>query len=62
MGAFRVLIAGSRHFTDYPALRAALDILLKNRLHDATILTCGCRGVPMARGRARPVKDITLVD
>src|SRR5829696_4403615 len=44
---FRVLIAGPRTFTDYPALRAALDALLKNRLPDVELLTCGGRGVPM---------------
>src|SRR4051812_1116660 len=44
---FRVLIAGPRHFTDYPKLRAALDALLVNRRPDVTILTAGGRGVPM---------------
>src|SRR5947208_2364984 len=37
-----------RHFTNYPALRAALDALLVDRLPDAELLTCGGRGVPMA--------------
>ena len=44
---FRVLIAGPRHFTNYPAPRAALDALLVNRLPDVELLTCGGRGVPM---------------
>lgn len=47
MGTFRVLIAGGRHFTDYPSLRAALDVLLANRLPDVVLLTAGGRGVPM---------------
>jgi hypothetical protein len=47
MGAFRVLITGGRHFTDYPALRAVLDVLLANRLPDVELLTAGGRGVPM---------------
>jgi hypothetical protein len=47
MGAFRVLIAGPRQFTDYPALRAALDVLLAKRLPDVVLLTAGGRGVPM---------------
>jgi hypothetical protein len=42
---FRVLIAGSRHFTDYPALRAAPDALLMNRLPDVVLLTADGREV-----------------
>lgn len=45
--SFRILIAGPRHFTNYPALRAALDALLVNRLPDVELLTSGGRGVPM---------------
>src|SRR4051794_9628161 len=41
MGAFRVLVIGGRHFTNYPALRAALDALLVNRLPDVELLTAG---------------------
>jgi hypothetical protein len=40
---FRVPIAGGHHFTNYPALRAALDVLLANRLPEAVLLTAGCR-------------------
>jgi hypothetical protein len=36
--SFRVLIAGGRHFTDYPLLRATLDALLTNRLPDVELL------------------------
>ena len=45
--AFRVLIAGGRHFTDYPLLRATLDALLANRLPDVELLTTGGPGAPM---------------
>jgi hypothetical protein len=45
--SFRVLIAGGRHFTNYPILRAVLDALLVNRLPDVVLLTPGGRGVPM---------------
>jgi hypothetical protein len=45
--SFRVLIAGPRHFTNYPALRAALDALLVNRLPDVELFTAVGRGVPM---------------
>lgn len=45
--AFRVLIAGGRHFTDYPLLRATLDALLANRLPDVEVLTPGGPGVSM---------------
>lgn len=45
--AFHVLIAGGRHFSDYPRLRAALDALLANRLPDVQFLTGGGPGVPM---------------
>ena len=45
--AFRVLIAGGRHFTDYPLLRATLDALLANRFPDVELLTAGGPGVPM---------------
>jgi hypothetical protein len=38
--SFRVLIAGPRHFTDYPALRPTPDALLVNRLPDVELLTC----------------------
>jgi hypothetical protein len=37
--AFRALIVGGRHFTDYPTLRATLDKLLAHRLHDVELLT-----------------------
>jgi hypothetical protein len=39
--SFRVLIAGPRQFTNYPALRTALDALLVNRLPDVELLTYG---------------------
>jgi hypothetical protein len=45
--AFRVLIAGGRHFTDFPTLRVTLDALLANRLPDVELLTTGGPGVPM---------------
>lgn len=45
--AFRVLVAGGRHFTDYPLLRATLDTLLANRLPEVELLTTGGPGVPM---------------
>ena len=45
--AFRVLIAGGRHFTDYPTLRTTLDALLAHRLPDVELLTTGGPGVPM---------------
>jgi hypothetical protein len=45
--AFRVLIAGPRHFTDYLTLRATLDALLANRLPDVELLTAGGPGVAM---------------
>jgi hypothetical protein len=45
--SFRVLIASPRHFTGYPTLRAALDVLLVNHLPDVELLTAGGRGVPM---------------
>jgi hypothetical protein len=41
MGSFRVLIAGPKHFTDYPTLRAVLDKLLANRLPDVELPPCG---------------------
>jgi hypothetical protein len=44
---FRVLIAGGRHFTNYPALRAALGALVANRMPDVELMTTGGRGVPM---------------
>ena len=45
--AFRVLIAGGRHFTDYPLLRDTLDALLANRPPDVRPVTAGGPGVPM---------------
>jgi hypothetical protein len=44
--ALRVLIAGGRHLTDYPTLRATLVALLVNRLPDVERLTTGGAGVP----------------
>jgi hypothetical protein len=35
------------YFTNYPALRAALDVLLVNRLPDVVLVTAGGRGAPM---------------
>ena len=40
-------IAGSRHFTDYPLLRATHDAFLAHCLPDVELLTIGGRGVPM---------------
>ena len=44
---FRLLVAGGRHFTDYPALRAVLDTLLTDRLPDvdpcSPLAGVGCR-------------------
>lgn len=45
--SFRVLVAGPRQFTNYPLLRAALDVLLANRLPDVELLTSGGPGVPI---------------
>lgn len=42
--AFRVLIAGGRHYADYTLLRATLDALLANRLPDVELLTTGGPG------------------
>ena len=45
--AFRVLIAGGRHLTDYPRLRAARGAILANRVPDLQFLTGGGPGVPV---------------
>jgi hypothetical protein len=58
--SFRVLIAGPRHFTDYPALRAALDALLVNRLPDVELLTAGGPGVPMLAASYAAAKGLAL--
>jgi hypothetical protein len=51
--SFRVLVASDRHFTDHPALRAALDTLLANRLPEVELLTAGGEQCPNARGELR---------
>jgi hypothetical protein len=56
-----VLIAGPRQFTNYPALRAALDVLLKNRLPDVVLLTAGRRGVPMLAASYATANGLELV-
>jgi hypothetical protein len=58
--SFRVLITGPRHFTDYPALRAALDALLVNRLPDVELLTAGGRGVPMLAASYATERGLTV--
>ena len=58
--AFRVLITGGRNFTDYPALRAALDTLLANRLPDVELLTTGGRGVPMLAASYAAERGLTV--
>ncbi|QJX00040.1 DUF2493 domain-containing protein [Frigoriglobus tundricola] len=58
--AFRVLIAGGRHFTDYPHLRATLDALLAQRLPDVELLTIGGRGVPMLVASYATVRGLKL--
>jgi hypothetical protein len=60
MVAFRVLVAGPRQFTNYPALRAALDALLVNRLPDVELLTCGGRGVPMLAASYATERGLTV--
>ena len=59
--SFRVLIVGGRHFTNYPALRAALDALLVNRLPDVELLTAGGRGVPMLAASYAAANGLELV-
>lgn len=44
---FRVIVAGSRDFTNYDGLSASLDYLLKN-INDEIVIVCG-----MARGADR---------
>jgi hypothetical protein len=44
--AFRLLILGGRQRVEYARLRAALDVLLVNRLPDVELLTAGGPGVP----------------
>jgi hypothetical protein len=58
--SFRVLIAGPRHFTDYPALRAALDALLAKRLPDVVVLTGDGRGVPMLAASYASERGLTV--
>ena len=58
--AFRVLVTGGRHSSDYPALRAALDILLANRLPDVEVLTPGGRGVPMLAASYAAERGLTV--
>jgi hypothetical protein len=41
--SLHLLIAGGRHFTDCPALRAALNALLANRLPDVELLNASHR-------------------
>jgi hypothetical protein len=60
MRLFRVLVAGPRGFTDYPALRAALDALLVNRLPDVELLTAGGRGVPMLAASYASARGLTV--
>ena len=57
---FRVLVTGGRHFADYPALRAALDALLANRLPDVEVLTPGGRGVPMLAASYAAERGLTV--
>jgi hypothetical protein len=45
--AFRVLIAGGRHFSNYALLRTTLDALLAHRLPDVELLTQSGPGVAM---------------
>jgi hypothetical protein len=58
--SFRVLIAGPRQFTSYPAPRAALDAVLVNRLPDVELLTCGGRGVPMLAASYATERGLTV--
>ncbi len=58
--AFRVLITGGRHFTNYAALRTALDALLANRLPDVELLTTGGRGVPMLAASYAAERGLTV--
>jgi len=39
--SFKVIVAGSRTFNDYPYLKQALDNYLREILADITIV-CGC--------------------
>jgi hypothetical protein len=59
--AFRVLIAGDRHFPNYPLLRATLDALLANRLPDVALLTAGGPGVPMLAASYATVRGFRVM-
>jgi hypothetical protein len=61
MGAFRVLVAGGRHFTDYALLRATLDKLLAKRLPDVELLTAGGPGVPMLAASYAAARGLSVV-
>lgn len=58
---YRVLIAGSRGFTDYAKLRAALDALLVNRLPGVELLTQGGPGVPMLAASYASERGLSVV-
>ena len=61
MKTFRVLVADPRHFTNYPALRTALDVLLVNRPPAVELPTCGGRGVPVLAASYAAAKGLTVI-
>jgi hypothetical protein len=59
--SFCVLIAGSARFEDYPALRAALDVLLSNRLPDVVFLIAGGPGTSLLTASYAAVHRLEVI-
>jgi hypothetical protein len=59
--AFRVLIIGGRQRVEYAPLRAALDVLLVNRLPDVEILTTGGAGIPVLAACYAKERGLVLI-
>lgn len=58
---FRVIIAGSRTFTDYEKLEATMDELLRNQLPDVIVISGGAKGADELGERYAKAHDLNLI-
>lgn len=58
---YRVIVAGSRSFTDYDLLCRTLDRLLAARMPDVTIISGGARGADSLAEQYAVARGLTVV-
>ena len=58
--SFRVVVCGSRSFSDFVLLRSKLDVFLARKLPDVVILSGGCRGADALAERYAALRGLPV--